>query len=191
MVTKPHIFVIDNYDSFTYNLIHLLEQLPVSLTVRRNDAFEVDEVEEASHVLISPGPGLPKDAGHTMKVIDSYKDSKSVLGVCLGMQAMLEHSGVELRNLPIVQHGANDLIECEPESRLFRNLPARFHAGRYHSWGFLPEEIPAEYRVTAKSEDGYVMAVEHVSLPLMGVQFHPESIMTEHGLEMLHHWAGV
>lgn len=188
MDAGPHIFVIDNYDSFTYNLIHLLQQLPVTFVVKRNDAFSLDEVAAYSHVLISPGPGLPAGAGNTMKVIETYRTQKSILGVCLGMQALMQHAGAQITNMATVQHGAHDLISCEPRSQLFEGVPRQFRAGRYHSWAFLPANVPDEYRVTAQSEDGFVMAVEHVSQSLMGVQFHPESIMTEHGLEMLHNW---
>lgn len=182
------IFVIDNYDSFTFNLVHLLEQLNVPICVKRNDEFELDELDSYSHLLISPGPGLPVEAGKTMEVISKFKNQKSILGVCLGMQALLVDANAEMMNLDCVQHGAESLISVEQKSMLFENLPQKIKVGRYHSWGFQSLQIPTDFEITALSNDGVVMAVEHKNLPLCGVQFHPESIMTEFGLEMLKNW---
>lgn len=185
----PRIFVVDNYDSFTFNLVHLLEQLDVHYEVFRNDAFEVTAIESFSHILISPGPGIPSEAGHTMEVLRTYHHSHRVLGVCLGMQALLESFGNPMENMPQVQHGAESTITQQGGSSvLFRGLPSQFKAGRYHSWAFRPETVSGAFDVTATSEDGYVMAVEHTSLPLYGVQFHPESIMTQYGLDIIRNW---
>jgi anthranilate synthase component II len=182
------IFLVDNYDSFTYNLVHLLEQLEVNMEVRRNDAFSLDEVNDFTHIMISPGPGLPKDTGLCPQLIERYGDQKSIFGVCLGMQLLLSRDGAAMTNMPTVQHGMQDTIQCVEECILFNGLPRKIRVGRYHSWAFLPENIPPHYRVTSLGSDGYVMAVEHRTLPLFGVQFHPESIMTEHGLGMVRNW---
>jgi anthranilate synthase component 2 len=182
------IFVIDNYDSFTFNLVHLIEQLELPVKVCRNDAFEIDELESYSHILISPGPGLPEEAGRTMEVVQTYLGRKSILGVCLGMQALLQHSGAEIMNMNTVQHGAQSQIEISSDSKLFRNFPLSIKVGRYHSWAFETEAIPSEYKETGRSDDGYLMAIQHKQFDVQGVQFHPESIMTEFGLEMMRNW---
>lgn len=184
----PSIFIIDNYDSFTFNLVHLVEQMDVDYAVKRNDNLDLEEVANYSHVLIGPGPGLPSESGRVLEVIEAYKHTKSMLGVCLGMQALLETHGGEMSNMPIVQHGAKSKAAVKRPSTLFHHLPDQFNVGRYHSWAFRPENVPAEFRITAQSEDAFIMAVEHSSLPLFGVQFHPESIMTEGGLQIMQSW---
>ncbi|MDP4664360.1 MAG: aminodeoxychorismate/anthranilate synthase component II [Salibacteraceae bacterium] len=184
------IFVIDNYDSFTFNLVHLLEQLDVPIEVRRNDAFEIAELATFSHILISPGPGLPEEAGKTMQVIETYLGQKSMLGVCLGMQALLQHAGAQIQNMKTVQHGAQSQISVQSDSKLFKGLPDIINVGRYHSWAFETDALPSNYREISRSEDGYLMAVQHKELDVHGVQFHPESIMTEFGLEMMKNWVG-
>lgn len=189
METATGIFVIDNYDSFTFNLVHLVEQLDVPCVVCRNDSFDLHEVEKYSHVLIGPGPGIPSEAGQTMKLIETFHRTHNIFGVCLGMQALLGFFGHPMENMPQVQHGALATItQHGSDNLLFRDLPRQFRAGRYHSWAFKPESVALPFTVTATSEDGYVMGVEHRSLPLCGVQFHPESIMTEHGLKMVQNW---
>lgn len=182
------IFVIDNYDSFTFNLVHLLEQLDVPIEVRRNDSFEIQDLEPYSHILISPGPGLPQEAGKTMQVIQTYLGQKSILGVCLGMQALLQHSGAKIQNMKTVQHGAQSQIDVQSNSKLFKGIPNKIKVGRYHSWGFETDTLPSDYREVSRSEDGYLMAVQHKEFDVHGVQFHPESIMTEFGLEMIKNW---
>lgn len=182
------IFVIDNYDSFTFNLVHLLEQLDVPIEVRRNDSFEIAELASFSHILISPGPGLPQEAGKTMQVIQTYLGKKSMLGVCLGMQALLEHAGAEIQNMITVQHGAQSQISVQSDSKLFKGLPNKINVGRYHSWAFDTKALPSDYIEISRSEDSYLMAVQHKELDVHGVQFHPESIMTEFGLEMMVNW---
>ena len=191
MEAIQRILVIDNYDSFTYNLVHLLRRLQVPIDVKRNDACTVEEAGLYSHILISPGPGLPAEAGVVPALLQQYSRSRSILGVCLGMQAILEQVGAPLVNLSFVQHGAQDEIHPIEGSTLFRGLPSPFRIGRYHSWGLHPDVVPEPFRCTAVSKDGYVMAVEHEVLPLYGVQFHPESIMTEYGLEMIKNWLGI
>jgi len=191
MTARPRILVIDNYDSFTYNLVHLLEQLDVYLEVKRNDEVSLDEVGTFSHILISPGPGVPEEAGVVPSVIEAYGGSRSILGVCLGFQCLLESRGAKLENMPRVQHGAQDRLKVNTDSVLFWGLPSEVSVGRYHSWACRPDQVPSQFRITATSEDGFVMAIEHEKLPLYGVQFHPESIMTEHGLAMVENWIGL
>lgn len=182
------IFVIDNYDSFTFNLVHLLEQLNVPICVKRNDEFELDEITSFSHLLISPGPGLPTDAGKTMSAYIRFKNEKKILGVCLGMQTMLLEAEAKMINLKRVEHGAQSIISLLPNTKLFEKLPQKIKVGRYHSWGFETNQVPLDFRVTAESQNDIIMAVEHRTLPLFGVQFHPESIMTEFGLDMIKNW---
>ena len=184
----PSVFIIDNYDSFTFNLVHLVEQLGVFYTLRRNDEFEVGEIGDFSHVLIGPGPGIPAESGKVMQAIAGWSSRKSMFGVCLGMQALLGHFGANMTNMEEVQHGAQSTIDVRPPARLFRGFHQTFKAGRYHSWAFRERDMPEEFNVTGKSADGYVMAAEHRELPLFGVQFHPESIMTEGGLSMMQNW---
>lgn len=188
---KIRVLVIDNYDSFTYNLVHLVEQIADDFTVVRNDAFELDDAEVFSHIVIGPGPGLPEESGLVMQLIEQYGSSKSILGICLGMQALLVSDGSVMLNMSSVKHGAQDSITTAPESKLFINIPKTITVGRYHSWAFKSDVITENYRVTALSDDGHVMAVEHKTLPLFGLQFHPESIMTEHGLKMIQNWMSV
>jgi len=188
MKVEKKILVIDNYDSFTFNLVHLLEQLDCDIVVRRNDEVDISDIESATHVLIGPGPGLPKDSVGVQALLEKYANTKSILGVCLGMQALMEYSGAEIINMDTVAHGAQEELNPVYSGRLFNKLPDSFRVGRYHSWGFNEESIPKEYRVNAIAKDGIVMAVEHDELPLYGIQFHPESIMTEHGLDMMRNW---
>jgi len=188
MKQRPRLFIIDNYDSFTYNLVHLALQAEVPLVCKRNDQFELDEIASFTHILLSPGPGIPEDAGLMMEVIARYQHTHSIFGVCLGMQALLIHAGSAMINMPTVKHGAQEKIQILGDSTILNRTPDGFNAGLYHSWGFKPEAVNSNYRVCAMSGDGYVMAVEHEKLPLYGVQFHPESIMTEHGLTMMKNW---
>jgi len=188
---KIRVLVIDNYDSFTYNLVHLVEQITDQCTVVRNDAFDLSDIVPFSHIIIGPGPGLPQESGKVMELIMQYSASKSILGICLGMQALLVSDGSEMLNLSSVKHGAQDEITlCQP-SKIFSGIPKKIMVGRYHSWAFKSDVITQNYRVSAFSDEGYVMAVEHKTLPLFGIQFHPESIMTEHGLLMIQNWMRV
>ena len=182
---QKNILLIDNFDSFTFNLVHLIEQLDISFQVVRNNVVDVLDLIQFTHLIVSPGTGLPKDAGQTLEIISLWPESKPILGVCLGMQSLIEFSGGVLENMPVVQHGAQSLIQVDSNSCLFQNLPTSIKVGRYHSWACRPARLSEEYKCTATSEDGFAMAMEHVSLPRFGVQFHPESIMTEYGLEMM------
>ncbi|HYK76425.1 MAG TPA: aminodeoxychorismate/anthranilate synthase component II [Daejeonella sp.] len=183
------ILVIDNYDSFTFNLVHLINETGHEATVWRNDKFELEEVAAFDKILLSPGPGIPKEAGLLLEVIRHYASEKSILGICLGMQAIAEVFGGKLYNLSKPVHGrATDLhLTPEPES-LFKNCPAGFKVGRYHSWAVCDAGLPQELKVTARDENGVIMALSHSTLDVKGVQFHPESVLTEHGKQMIENW---
>ena len=185
------VLVIDNYDSFTYNLVHILRELGLEneLEVHRNDKITVDYVADFERILLSPGPGLPKDAGIMPEVIKRYSDSKSILGVCLGHQGISESFGAELFNLPTVFHGvATKTVLTDESDVLFEGLPGEFNVCRYHSWAVTPTGLPDCLKVTATDESGNIMAIKHADYKVRGVQFHPESIMTEHGIQMIDNW---
>jgi len=175
------ILIIDNYDSFTYNLLHYVESFDVEVTIVLNDKLELHEVKNYDKIILSPGPGLPKDAGITPLVIASYFDKIPILGVCLGFQAIIEHFGGTLYNQPIVKHGVAETGHFVNSSKLFRKLPASFKIGLYHSWAARKENFPEPLTITAHSEEDVIMAFEHKELPICGVQFHPESILSENG----------
>lgn len=183
------VLVIDNYDSFVYNLVHYLHALNVAeVVVVKNDAFTLDYPETFDKILLSPGPGLPEEAGLMMQVIEKYAPTKSTLGVCLGHQALGLHFGAQLQNLQQPLHGMATKVTVQ-KSGLFQGLPASFQVGHYHSWVVQEATLQnTPLRVTAKSENGLVMAMQHETLPIFGVQFHPESILTEHGHAILQNW---
>lgn len=185
-----NILVLDNYDSFTYNLVQVLRELghTQNVTVIRNDKLTLEDVEAYDAVLLSPGPGVPADAGLMPEIIRHYAPNKRILGVCLGHQGLAESFGAELYNLPAVVHGVATEAEVVAEDRLFKGLPQRFQVGRYHSWSIRPESMPAELEVTAVDANGQVMALRHRRFDVRGVQFHPESILTDHGHRMLRNW---
>jgi anthranilate synthase component 2 len=187
------ILVLDNYDSFTYNLVHILKELSKgAVDVFRNDAISIEDVDKYDKILISPGPGVPDQAGITKKMINWYGPSKSILGVCLGCQAIAEVYGGSIINLERVYHGIETKIHVvNPDDRLFKGIPQTFTAGRYHSWVVSEDGLPPEIRITAKDDEGRIMAVEHTAFDVRGVQFHPESVMTEHGKQILHNWLNI
>ncbi|MBF9140437.1 anthranilate synthase component II [Hymenobacter properus] len=185
------ILVLDNYDSFTYNLVQLLRELGHGpyLTVVRNDQLTLEAVADYDAILLSPGPGVPAEAGLMPAIIKQYAPTKRILGVCLGHQGLAESFGAELYNIPAVLHGvANEAEVTVPNERLFAGLPERFQVGRYHSWAVRPESVPATLEVTARDANGEVLAFRHREFDVRGVQFHPESILTEHGAQMLANW---
>lgn len=183
------LLILDNYDSFTFNLVHVVEQLPIQFEVYRNDQIALEEVDRFDRILLSPGPGLPKDAGILPEVLARYAETKPMLGVCLGMQAMVEYFGGTLENMAQVRHGVSTPIEVlKPVDDLFADVPSPFEAGRYHSWAARADALSSPLQVTAVDEDGFVMALKHAHLPLRGVQFHPESVMTQHGRQILANW---
>jgi len=177
------ILLLDNYDSFTFNLFHYLEPMCDEVIVKRNDEISLHEINQYDKIVLSPGPGLPKDAGIMMDLLKMYIGKKPILGVCLGMQAIAESLEGKLYNQQVVRHGVNTRVKTFPNSILFNDLPTEFSVGLYHSWAVT--DLPESLRVTAMSNDNVIMALEHVSLPLYGVQFHPESILTQFGKEIL------
>lgn len=185
------ILVLDNYDSFTYNLVQLVKKLGygMNLEVFRNDKISLEAVEEYDNILLSPGPGLPAEAGITMDLIRKYAPTKKILGVCLGHQAIGEAFGANLYNLPEPMHGVATSVKVSSKNEtLFRGLPAEFKVCRYHSWVVVPASMPKELEVTALDADGQIMALRHREFNVRGVQFHPESILTEHGEVMMRSW---
>ncbi len=189
-MTNPKILIIDNYDSFTYNLVHLVNELGLQCEVWRNDQFQLDDVAAFDKIILSPGPGIPSEAGLLLKVIEKYADKKSIFGVCLGQQAIAEAFGGELFNLSRPMHGLSTPIKVtDSEEKLFNGLPQIFNVGRYHSWVVAEKGLPEEIQITAIDEtDNSIMALRHKHYDVRGVQFHPESVLTEHGKQMMHNW---
>lgn len=182
------IVIIDNYDSFVYNLSHLLKELGAEVTVKRNDQFRLEELEEFDKILLSPGPGIPEEAGLLLDVIRRYAGKKPILGVCLGEQAIGEVYGGKLTNLDEVFHGIQSPVTLTATDYLFEGLPSTVQVGRYHSWVIDRKDFPDCLEVTAVSEEGYIMALRHRTLDVRGVQFHPESVLTPEGKQMLGNW---
>ncbi|WP_140486604.1 anthranilate synthase component II [Flavobacterium sp. GSA192] len=182
------ILVIDNYDSFTYNLVHYLEDLNCEVTVYRNDEFELDEIAHFDKILLSPGPGIPDEAGLLKPVIAKYGATKSIFGVCLGQQAIGEVYGGTLSNLDKVYHGVATLVKTVVNDEiLFQGLEKEFEVGRYHSW-VVDATLPDVLEATSFDENGQVMSLRHKTFDVRGVQFHPESVLTPNGKKMLENW---
>ena len=181
--------VIDNYDSFTYNLVHYLEDLGAKVTVFRNDEFDLQELESFLKILLSPGPGIPDEAGLLKQAVKHFASTKSILGICLGQQAIGEVFGGSLINLEKVYHGVATKVKQEVnDEELFKDIPAEFEVGRYHSWVVSNDGFPEELEITSKDENGQIMSLRHKKLDLKGVQFHPESVLTPHGKTILKNW---
>ena len=179
------IVIIDNYDSFTYNLSHLVKELGAEVTVLRNDQFQLKDLEAFDKIVLSPGPGIPSEAGLLLDVIKTYAGKKPILGVCLGEQAIGEAFGGKLTNLSDVFHGVQTPISIQSEDYLFEGLPNNIQVGRYHSWVVDTDGFPAGLEITAVSEEGYVMALKHKEYDIHGIQFHPESVLTPDGKTMV------
>lgn len=184
------ILVLDNYDSFTYNLVHYLEEIMGERPdVFRNDKIKMEDVNNYDKILLSPGPGLPKEAGILCELIREYAPTKSILGVCLGLQAIGEVFGGGLENLENVYHGVATPVQVlDKGEKLFSGLPEKFEVGRYHSWVVSKNNLPDCFEKTAEDDNGQIMGLTHKEYDVRGVQFHPESIMTEHGKDMLRNW---
>ena len=183
------ILVLDNYDSFTYNLVHIIRELGHSMDIFRNDKIKLEDVKKYDKILLSPGPGIPDEAGIMKDVITTYSPTKSILGVCLGHQGIAEAFGAKLFNMPNVLHGVTSKVRItDKNERLFNGLPDQFEVCHYHSWAVVAEGIPSVLSVTATNPDGLVMAIAHQKFDVRGVQFHPESIMTQHGKKMIENW---
>ncbi|SHF40123.1 anthranilate synthase component II [Chryseobacterium vrystaatense] len=177
------VLVFDNYDSFTYNLVQIIERiLNQKVDVVRNDQITLEEIEKYDKIILSPGPGIPEEAGILLDVIRAYAPTKSILGVCLGQQAIAEAFGGNLINLSEIFHGVATSAELVKENtKIFRNLTSGIEVGRYHSWAVNPEGFPEELEITAVDKDGMIMALQHKTYDVHGVQFHPESILTPDG----------
>ena len=189
IIKMKKILVIDNYDSFTYNLVHYLQDLNCEVTVYRNDEFDIDEVKKFDKILLSPGPGIPDEAGLLKEVIKVYSPSKSILGVCLGQQAIGEVFGGTLVNLEKVYHGvATNVTILVDDETLFEGLEKQIEVGRYHSWVINSEGFPENLEITSTDENGQIMSIRHKKFDVKGVQFHPESVLTPHGKKMLENW---
>lgn len=183
------LLVIDNYDSFTYNLVHLIEKVSdLEFDVIRNDKITLEEVGQYDKILISPGPGLPIDSGISLRVIQQYGASKSIFGVCLGLQAIGEAYGGSLLNLERVYHGIATPIIMGEQDLIFDNCPESFNVGRYHSWVVDSATLPDELLITACDDQGQIMALKHRTHDVRGVQFHPESFLSEHGETIVSNW---
>ncbi len=186
------ILVFDNYDSFTYNLVHYLEKVAEDATIEihRNDKINLKAIDSFDKILLSPGPGIPCEAGILLDVIKTYAPTKDILGICLGQQAIAEAFGGTLTNLKEVFHGVATPVEVITDDILFKNIPKKFNVGRYHSWVVSKDNLPQELEITCIDSFGNIMGLRHKKYNIRGVQFHPESILTECGLEMIKNWVG-
>lgn len=184
------ILLLDNYDSFTYNLYHYLESSGRhQIDVFRNDQIQLEKVKQYDKIILSPGPGLPKDAGILMGLIKEYYSTKSILGVCLGHQAIAECFGAKLKNLKQVVHGqSRKVIKTVNEDYIFNGIPSEFNVGRYHSWIVDKQTLPKSLLISTEDEEGEVMSFYHSSHDIRGIQFHPESVLTEYGKNLLSNW---
>lgn len=183
------ILVFDNYDSFTYNLVHLVEKIThTKVDVYRNDQIALEKIKDYDKIILSPGPGIPSEAGLLLDVIKEYASTKSILGVCLGHQAIGEAFGGELKNLDTVFHGVATPCQLSKASELFKGLPEEIEVGRYHSWVVKDEGFPEVLEVTARDNNNYIMGLQHKTYDVQGVQFHPESVLTPDGEAILRNW---
>lgn len=182
------IVIVDNYDSFTYNLAHLVKELGAEVTVYRNDKFQLDQLQEFDKIILSPGPGIPSEAGLLLDVIRTYAGKKPMLGVCLGHQAIGESFGGKLENLSEVFHGVATEGSQFGNDVIFNGLPQRITMGRYHSWVVSKENFPSCLEITAESDEGQIMALKHKEYDIHGIQFHPESVLTTEGKTMISNW---
>jgi anthranilate synthase component 2 len=182
------VLMIDNYDSFTYNLVHIIKKLGYEIDVFRNDKISLEEVDAYHKIILSPGPGIPSEAGILQALVQKYAATKSIFGVCLGHQCIGEVFGGKLTNLDKVFHGVATPIEIRHNDVLFEGVPTTFAVGRYHSWVVDAKGFPADLEITAVDASGQVMALRHKKYDVRGVQFHPESILTEHGETIVANW---
>lgn len=186
--TDMKILIIDNYDSFTYNIVDALRTLGTVPDVVRNDRLDLDAIEDYDKIIISPGPGIPSEAGQLPQFLERYATRKPILGICLGHQALGEYFGAQLRNLSEVYHGVSSPVEIVADDYMFEGIDSGTQVGRYHSWVVDSEGLPESLEVTATSADGAIMAMRHRDYDVRGLQFHPESIMTPQGARMLDNW---
>jgi len=182
------IFILDNYDSFTYNLVHIIEQFADLVIVKRNHEIQSSDIGTYDKIIFSPGPGLPSDVKVMSEIIARYKSKKPILGVCLGHQAIAEYFGGSLINMPEVNHGREFKTTVINDDYLFNNIPQNFYSGRYHSWVVDNSTLPKELEITSIDQNNHIMSVKHKNYDIRGVQFHPESVMTKHGIAILKNW---
>ncbi|GAA0882360.1 aminodeoxychorismate/anthranilate synthase component II [Sphingobacterium siyangense subsp. cladoniae] len=191
-MSNNKIVVIDNYDSFTYNLVHLLQELDQEYVVWRNDKFKLEDIDAFDKILLSPGPGIPEEAGLLLDVIRTYAPHKSILGICLGQQAIAEVFGGTLFNMEKPLHGvATNITVVDESEKLFRDFPKDSKIGRYHSWAVNKDTLPASLKVTAIDKNGIIMALTHTEYDVRGMQFHPESVLTTNGKKLIENWLGI
>jgi len=188
-IKMKRVIIIDNYDSFTYNLVHYIEQFTNDFKVARNNEVDIKEIGTYNKILFSPGPGLPSEVEIMKDIIEKYKKTKSIFGICLGHQAIAEYFGAKLLNLHEVDHGIqkNTIVVDESEI-IFKNIPKNFLSGRYHSWLIDKATLPKTLKITAVDNNDHIMAISHNKFNIKGVQFHPESIMTPEGLKIIENW---
>lgn len=183
------ILILDNYDSFTYNLVHIVRELKYNYDVFRNDKIALEEIKDYDKILLSPGPGIPDEAGIMKAVILEYASTKSILGICLGHQGIAEVFGASLYNIPTVLHGVTSQAKVvDAQEVLFAGLPTRFEVCHYHSWAVKADSITSDLKVTATNDEGMIMGITHVKYDVRGLQFHPESIMTTEGPKIMKNW---
>lgn len=182
------IIIIDNYDSFTYNLSHLVKELGADVTVYRNDQFELSSLQQFDKIILSPGPGIPSEAGLLLDVIREYAGKKPILGVCLGHQAIGESFGGKLTNLSDVFHGVATPCNIIADDYIFEGLPSSIEVGRYHSWVVDAQSLPSCLEAISLSDEGYIMSLRHRDYDIRGIQFHPESVLTPQGRQILSSW---
>lgn len=188
-MSKTKVLIVDNYDSFTWNLYHYVEQFTDSVDVVFNDKINPDVVNTYTHILLSPGPGLPSEAGQMPEIIKRFHPHKKILGICLGMQAIVEFCGGALKNLPQVLHGVSTIChKTTIHEPLLEGLNHDFQVGHYHSWVADEKLIPKNLAITSKNKDGLIMSVRHHEFDLVGIQFHPESVLTPDGILIIKHW---
>ena len=186
------ILLFDNYDSFTYNLLHILKELGADVEVFRNDKITLDEVDRFDKIVLSPGPGIPEEAGILLPLIRRYAPTKSILGVCLGEQAIGEAFGAKLINLTEVHHGVCSDVRVVANDPLFNGLDRTLRVGRYHSWVVSKEDLPDCLEITAEdTEEGQIMGLRHKEYNVRGIQFHPESVLTPRGKEIIKNWLSI
>lgn len=183
-----NVVIIDNYDSFTYNLSHLVKELGGNVAVFRNDQFELPQLQAYDKIILSPGPGIPSEAGLLLDVIRTYAGIKPILGVCLGHQAIAEAFGGQLVNLSDVYHGVATNANILTEDVLFKGLPQQIEVGRYHSWIVDADTLPQELEITSTSDEGYIMSLRHRHFDIRGIQYHPESVLTPQGKHIIDNW---
>ncbi|MCH5177099.1 MAG: aminodeoxychorismate/anthranilate synthase component II [Prevotellaceae bacterium] len=183
-----NVVIIDNYDSFTYNLSHLVKELGGNVAVFRNDQFELPQLQAYDKIILSPGPGIPSEAGLLLDVIRTYAGIKPILGVCLGHQAIAEAFGGQLVNLSDVYHGVATNANILMEDVLFKGLPQQIEVGRYHSWIVDADTLPQELEITSTSDEGYIMSLRHRHFDIRGIQYHPESVLTPQGKHIIDNW---